>query len=292
MTLLAQLLANGLVNGALYAVLATGFGLVYRSTGVFHIAYGGAYVLSAFFFHSLVTLLALPWLLAGAIAVALSAVVSWTMEACFYSPFYRRGSSAGAVMVASLGLAIVIENTLALVYGNEIHAIPRDLSTSAAIGPIRFTMIQLAQLGLCSAVLLTLAWARRLPFFRVVRAMGENPELLHVLGGRLSRCRALVFALSGALVAVPACLTMVDVGLDVHSGLSVLLLAAVAVLAGGVAHVEGWLLGGFLLALLQGLVIWRFSSQWMDLVAFALLLAVLFFRREGLVAVRKRPEET
>jgi branched-chain amino acid transport system permease protein len=291
MSLLAQLLANGLVTGSLYAVLAAGFGLVYRSTGVFHIAYGGAYVLAAFLFHSLVTLLGLPWAVAGATAAALSALAGWAMEAGFYGPFHRRGTAPGAVMVASLGLAIVIENSLALLYGNEIHAIPRDIAASLSFGPVRLTTLQLAQLGLCSTLLLGLAWARRLPFFRLVRAMGENPELLLVLGGRLSRLRAAVFALSGALVAVPACLTMADVGLDVHAGMSQLLIAAVAVLAGGVARVEGWLLGGFLLALLQSLIIWQFSTKWLDLVAFALLLVVLFFRREGLLGVRKRAEE-
>jgi branched-subunit amino acid ABC-type transport system permease component len=51
------------------------------------------------------------------------------------------------------------------------------------------------------------------------------------------------------------------------------------------------LLGGFLLALLQSLIIWQFSTKWLDLVAFALLLVVLFFRREGLLGVRKRAEE-
>jgi branched-chain amino acid transport system permease protein len=122
--------------------------------------------------------------------------------------------------------------------------------------------------------------------------MGENPELLQVHGWRLGRYRALVFALSGALVAVPACLIMVDVGMDVHAGMSYLLIAAVAVLAGGVARVEGWVMGGFVLAVMQSLVVWKFSAKWMDLVAFVLLLAVLLFRREGLLGIRKRTEES
>jgi branched-chain amino acid transport system permease protein len=79
--------------------------------------------------------------------------------------------------------------------------------------------------------------------------------------------------------------------MDVHAGMSYLLLAAVAVLAGGISRMEGWVLGGFLLALLQSLVVWKFSAKWMDLVAFVLLLVVLLFRREGLTGIRKRTEE-
>lgn len=292
MTPFTQLFANGLVNGTLFALLATGFGLVYRSTGVFHIAYGGSFVLAAFVFHSLVTLGGLSWSLAGIGTIAISALAGWAMETAFYGPFFRRRTASGAVMVASLGLATVIENTLALIYGNELRAIPRELALVITFGPVRLTEIQLAQLGVGFFVLIVLAWVRRLPLFRLVRAMGENPELLLVHGGRLNRLRSFVFALSGALAAVPACLIMIDVGMDVHSGLSAMLIAAVGVLAGGISRVEGWVLGAFLLAILQILVVWQFSTKWLDLVAFLLLLIVLLFRREGLLSNPTRVEES
>jgi len=290
--LLLQLLANGLVNAAMLAVLAVGFGLVYRSVRVFHVAYGAAFVLAALLFHSLVKVADFGWWSAGAITVVLGALVGWAMESGFYWPFFRRGTATGAVMVASLGLGIVIENALALVYGNETRAIPRGLSESLMLGPVRLSTIQIAQLLVCAVVLTALAAASRTGFFRVVRAMGENAELLQVHGWRLARYRAKVFALSGALAAIPACLVMLDVGLDVHVGMSYLLLAAVAVLVGGVARMSGWMLGGLLLALLQSLVVWRFSAKWMDLVAFALLLVILLSRREGLLGIRRRVEET
>lgn len=292
MNLMLQLLANGIVNGAMLAVLATGFGFVYRNARVFHVAYGAAFVLTAFLFHSLVTLAGVGWWTAGVVTVGLGALAGWMMETGFYGPFFRRGTSAGAVMVASLGLGLVIENALALIYGNEVRAIPRGLAESVTLGPVRLTTIQVVQLFVCDAVLVTLAAASRLRFFRVVQAMGENAELLQVHGWRLARYRGMVFALSGALAAVPACLIMVDVGMDVHVGLSYLLLAAVAVLAGGVARRSGWVLGGVLLATLQSLVVWQFSAKWMDLVAFALLVAMLLFRREGLLGVHKRVEES
>jgi len=290
--LLLQLLANGLVNAAMFAVLAVGFGLVYRSGRVFHVAYGGAFVLAAFLFHSLVTVAGFGLWSSGAVTIALGALAGWAMEAGFYGPFFRRRTTPGAVMVASLGLGIVIENGLALIYGDEARTIPSPgLAESVALGPVRWSMIQLAQLLVCGVLLTILAGASRTRLFRVVRAMGENAELLQVHGWRLARYRATVFALSGGLVAVPACLVMVDVGLDVHMGMGYLLLAAVAVLAGGVMRMSGWMLGGLLLAMLQSIVVWRFSARWMDLVAFGLLVVILLSRREGLLGIRKRAEE-
>lgn len=224
--------------------------------------------------------------------VLLAALAGWAMEAGFYGPFFRRGTAAGAVMVASLGLGIAIENGMALAYGNEARAIPRGLAESVMLGPVRLTTIQVAQFLVCGAVLTGLAAASWSRFFRVARAMGENAELLEIRGWPLGRHRAGVFALSGALAAVPACLVMVDVGMTPHAGMSHLLLAAVAVLVGGVARMPGWILGGVLLAILQSLVVWKFSAKWMDLVAFALLVAMLLLRREGLLGIRKRTEES
>jgi branched-chain amino acid transport system permease protein len=291
MSLLFQLLANGMVNGALFAVLAVGFGLVYRSTRVFHIAYGAAFVLSGCLFYTLVTAIGLDWWVAGVLTVGLGAFVGWLMEVGFYGPFFRRGTAFGAVMVASLGLGIIIENGLALVYGNETHSIPRALAGSVMLGPVRLTTIQITELVVCGFVLVGLALASRLKFFRVIKALGENGELLQIQGWRLSQYRMLVFALSGALAAVPACLIMVDMGMDVHVGMSYLLLASVAVLAGGVARMSGWVLGGVILAVLQSLVVWKFSAKWMDIVAFALLIVILLSRREGLLGVKRRAEE-
>lgn len=291
MTLFLQLAANGLVNGVMFAVLAAGFGLVYRSIRVFHLAYGGVFVLAAVGYHSLVTIVGLGWWSGGVLTIILSALFGWVMEAGFYHPFYRIRTASGAVMVASLGLGIVIENGLALICGNEVLTIPRDSAQPVMMGTVRLTTIQVGQFVICSFVLGSLGLANRLRCFRIFKAMGENPELLQVHGWRLGRYRALIFAISGALAAVPACLVMVDVGMDVHAGMSYLLIAAVAVLAGGVFRVEGWVLGGVVLAMLQSLVVWRFSANWMNLVAFVLLIAVLMFRREGLLCIRKRTEE-
>ena len=220
-----------------------------------------------------------------------SAVVGVLLERGFYWPFFRRVSSSEAVLVASLGLAIMIENALALFFGNEIVSIPRGVSESVTLGPVRLTMIQLWQFSICVAVAAGVLALMRVRQFKVILAMGENPELVQVLGHSLSRYRMLVFSTGTAIAAIPACLVMTDVGMDVHAGMSYLLIAAVAVLAGGVARVHGWLLGAFLLAILQSVVIWKLSAQWTDLVAFALLLSILMFRREGLIGIRKRKEE-
>ena len=212
MNLLLQLLANGVVNGAMFALLAIGFGLVYRSLRVFHIAYGTCFVLSAFVYYLLVTRAGLPWWLAGLGSIAVSAAMGALLEVGFYWPFYRRQTSSEAVLVASLGLAIMLENVMALLFGNEIVAIPRWLSPSVIIGPVRLTIIQVAQFAICSFVASAVFLLLRLRIFKIVLGMGENAELVQVLGHSLPRYRRLVLGLASGIAAVPACLVMTDVG--------------------------------------------------------------------------------
>jgi branched-chain amino acid transport system permease protein len=93
------------------------------------------------------------------------------------------------------------------------------------------------------------------------------------------------------MAAIPACSLTLDIGIDPFVGLSYLLIAAVAVLVGGVDSYRGWVSGAATLAILQSLVVWKFSARWMDLVTFALLVIMLVFRPQGLVQNARRTEE-
>lgn len=293
MNLLLQLLANGLVYGALYAMLAVGFGLVWRSLRVFHLAYGGLFVVSGYLFHMLTVWAALPPWAAGGLTVVASAGLGWLIEFALYRPFYRRHAGSGAVLIASLGVLVVLENVVALIFGNELKTVPREMATMIQFGNVRLTSLQLWGLVI-GVVSVAFLWVlvRRLRTFKALWAMGDQPELIPVLGLPLYRLRALVLAIGTAMAAIPACVLTLDIGIDPFVGMSYLLIAAVAVLAGGVDSYRGWVTGGVTLAILQSLVVWKFSARWMDLVTFGLLVAMLVFRPQGLVQNTKRIEET
>ena len=292
MNLLLQLLANGVVNGALYMMLAVGFGLVYRTTGIFHIAYGGLYIAAAYLFYTFAALVHLPIMASVLLTVGCSAVLGYLMEYCLYRPFYRRQASSGVMLIASLGMFIIIENIIALLFGNEIKSISRGLAESWRIGPLLLTDIQVAEFAI-GLVAVGLFWflVRRLWIFKAIWAMGDEPDLIPVLGLPLFWLRNVVFMLSSVFVAVPACLICLDVGVDPHMGMSYMLIAVVSVLAGGIGRINGWITGAVLLAILQSLAVWKFSSRWIDLVTFGLLVLMLLLRPHGLISTHSRAEE-
>jgi len=292
MKLLLQLLANGIVNGALYAMLAVGFGLVWRSLRVFHVAYGGLFVASAYCFHGLNTRAGMPTAAALLLTMGFAVILGWLCEVALYRPFARKGASGGAVLIASLGVYVAMENIIALIFGSELQTVSRGIARTYQLGSVTLTEIQTQQLAIGTVVVVAL-WilVRRMRTFKALWAMGDQPELIPVLGLPVNLLRTLVLALSTALAALPASLICLDIGTDPHVGMSYLLIAAVAVLVGGVNSYTGWVAGAMVLALLQSLVIWKCSARWMDLVTFALLVVMLVFRPRGLVDPNKRVEE-
>lgn len=293
MKLFAQLLANGLVNGALYAMLAVGFGIVWRSLRVFHVVYGGLYVLCSYLFYMFVGHAGIPLGLAFVLTLVCAAGAGWVMEIGLYRPFYQRQAGSGAVLIASLGIFVVLENLIAMMFGNELQTISRGIARTWLIGPVVLTALQVLQF-VTGVVVVGLLWVmvRRLRTFKALWAMGDQPDLIPVLGLPIFRLRNLALMVSTVIVAIPASLICMDVGTDPHVGMSYLLIAAVAVLVGGINSYSGWVCGAVILALLQSLVVWKFSARWMDLVTFALLVSMLVFRPRGLMEKKMRMEET
>ncbi len=292
MRLILQLLANGLVNGALYAMLAVGFGLVWRSLRVFHVAFGGLFVASAYCFHTLVMRVGLHPAPAFLGTLIFAGFTGWLCEIGLYRPFARKGAASSAVLIASLGAFVAMENFIALAFGNKLQTVSRGLARAIHIGPVILTEIQLLQLVVGFGTI-GLLWVLvcHLRTFKALWAMGDQPELIPVLGLPVHKLRALVLVLSTVMAAVPASLICLDIGTDPHVGMSYLLISAVAVLVGGANSYAGWVVGGVALAVMQSLAVWKFSSRWMDLVTFGLLVTMLVFRRNGLVDPQRRVEE-
>lgn len=292
MNLLLQLLANGIVNGVLFAMLAFGFGLVYRSARVFHIAYAGIFLIATYAFYAANTLLRLPLWLSLPMGVFVCGAMSWAMELWLYRPLFQMKASAGAVMVASMGAFIIIENVLTLVFGNEVRSLNREIAFRIQLGAIVLTSIQLLQFGIGALLLALLAIAiKKQKAFKIIWAMGDEPDLIPVLGISINKYRSMVFVLSAVMGGTAACLIGLDVGVDPNMGMTYLLIAAVAVLSGGIDRYIGWVAGGFILALFGSIVVWKVSAEWIDLTIFGFLLMVMLLRPQGLFGLKKRLEE-
>lgn len=287
--MLIQLLANGVVMGAIYALVALGFALVYNTTRIFHIAYAVLYMVSPYFLLTFYKTLQFPFLTAFLIAVFLTMLLSVIIELFVYRPLDRKKSSLNVILISSIGVMIVVVNMVAMLYGNETKILTSDISQSVTFGNIILTHTQLWQFfGSLALIGIFLVFLKYSKFGIQTRAMRDDAELYTVFGMDVYQMRLVLFAFSAFFAAVGGGLVAYDVGMDPYVGMPMLLNAVVALIIGGVGRFEAPILGGFIIGILQSMVVWAFSSRWQDAVTFTLLILFLLFRPQGILGEKER----
>lgn len=288
MDLVLQLLVNGLVNGSHYALLGLSFGLIFGTTRITHFAYGPLYALSAYACWWAAAKLGLPLAAAVAVGIAAGALTGVLSYVLLYRPFERAGSPPLVILIASLGLFILLENAIGIVFGTDTKVVPAPPATLFLLGPAVFTSVQLAQFGALVVIGLGLwLFLSRARFGRAVLAQTDNPEMATIVGIDTQRVSLLVFALGSAIAAVPACLILVKDGATAHMGFAAVFMGFVAVVVGGIGSLRGAVAGGYALGLVESLGLWKIPSEWQSTIAFVVLFMVLLFRPQGLFAGRQ-----
>jgi len=288
-----QFLANGFCKGAVIALVALGFGLIYTTTRVFHIAHAAIYVLGAYALYAAMIWLKLPLPVAVGFGILVAVIAGMLVDWSVYQPLAKRSASSAVVLISSLGVLIVFENLIALGFGNQTQILRAGVERTVSIGSIILTQVQISQaivgITLTGTFLLFLKHTRT---GQLCRAISDDETLASVLGVRVNRIRLLAFGLGSAFAAIGSMLVALDVGMDPHVGFSVVLTAAVACIIGGLRNFLAPAAGGVLLGLTQSLVVWRTSAKWEEAVTFGILIFFLIFRRQGLFGVARRAEET
>ena len=282
MDLVAQLLVNGVINGSHYALLGLGFGIIFATTRITHFAFGPLYALAAYAAWAAAVPLGLPLpaaALVGVIVGALSGVAAYRF---LYRPFERRQSSSLVILIASLGLFIVLENAIGIVFGSDTKVVPSFNADVILLGDVVFTSVQAMQV--LALVVLGLALALFLKYSdygKAVMAMTDNPEMARIIGIDTVKVATLAFALGSALAAVPAVLLLLKEGATPYMGFAAVFMGFVAVIVGGIGSLRGAVIGGYALGLVENLGTWQIPTEWQSTIAFVVLFFVLLFRPRG-----------
>ncbi len=288
--LFLQLLVDGLQLGALYALMAVGFAIIFGSTRVFHYAHGTTYIIVGYVFFYLGDRLNVPWWLAAAIASAAAVVFGLLIDRFVYRPIQRDEGSFFTVFVASFGVGVVAENLVIIFFGASFVSISTPLTRVQDIGG----GIVVSYLGMAS-VLIALALFAFLNWFLgrtdvgvALRALSENPELVRGFGFNPRRLSQYAFAIGSLLVAPAALVATCVTGLTPSAGHRVVLISIAASIIGGIGSLRGAGLGGLILGLAESLAVWKLSTGWSEAVSFIILLGFILARPSGLFGTRAR----
>ena len=302
-----QQLINGLSLGALYALIAVGYTVVYGIIQLINFAHGEIFMIGAF--GALTAWIVMPgeslaiWVLPIMLVVGMVAAVGVSLltERFAYRPL--RNAPRLAPLITAIGVSVFLQEFVRLFYGrvpgfpDARRAIPFpqiDYVTGAAIqlGPITvqraalFTMIALV---ICWGFLYV--FVNRTQMGRAMQATSQDPDTSRLMGINVDRIIMVAFALGAALAAVAGLAwglryTNIDFKMGFIAGLK----AFTAAVLGGIGNINGAVVGGLVLGLVEGmatLIPGTFGgSAWKDVWAFVLLILVLVFRPQGLLGAR------
>lgn len=287
-----QFIANGLCSGAVYLMVALGFGLIYYSSGIFHLAHAAIIVFAGYILYWLNVSLGVNLVLAGLISLVGAGLLGLSVQEVIYRPLYKKKAGPAIFMISSLGVYIVLINVIALLWGNETKILRPGVEKTFVFAGIILTKIQSLQLlaaaGTFFALYLFLHFTN---LGRTSRAISENPVLAEVMGINVSRYRMIIIATGSVISSLGLILQALDVGMDPYIGFPLLLSATVACIIGGMRRFLAPALGAIVLGLLQSVVIYYANARWATAVTFAVLILFLLFRPQGFLGTVKRVEE-
>lgn len=278
-----QILINILVTASHILLIATGFSLIFYTARFFHFAHGIIFVAGAYLVFFLSTWLNIPLAISIILSIILCTAIGCVIELAIYRPLRKKGSSELIFLLTSLGIYIVLQNIISMVFGDSTKILrSNNVTEGTAVLGARITSIQLTSIFVSLALISILAiFLNRTKIGICIRAVANDPDLANISGISSRKVFVWVFGLGSALAGLAGILVAFDVDMTPTMGMSALMLGVVAVIVGGVNSIPGIALGALLLATAQHLGIWFIGSQWQDTIIFVILVLFLLFRPEG-----------
>jgi branched-chain amino acid transport system permease protein/neutral amino acid transport system permease protein len=274
----------GLVSAAVLALAAVGFTLQFAVTNVLNLAYGGVMVVSAYAAYALNNAGVSIWIAAFA-AIATGAALSVFLNNVVYTPFQRRGTTPIAMVIVALGM------TLILVFGTQALAGPTNVSYTldqgqlVKLGSIELTVVQLGIIGLSIVVMIGVhGLIRYTRLGKAMRATAANRDLARNCGIRTDRVVMLTWLITGALCGLAGLTFAVNSGTFGATSTDIfLVLILAAVFLGGPGEPYGAMLGALVIGVATEVSASIVVSDYKDVIAFLILLAMLALRPNGLL---------
>ena len=287
MTVFIQQLINGLSLGAVYALIALGYTMVYGILRFINFAHSDIMMVGAFagylfgqHVHSIAGGLVV---MAGAMAVC--AALGVVIERLAYRPL--RGSSNLAILITAIGVSLLLENLTLLIFKADFKFFPTLFPSRefTILGGARISSNEITVFVVTAVLLVALQWiVLGTRVGAAMRAVSFNHQAASLMGINIDRIISFTFALGSALAAAGGILWALNYPeIDPYMGVMPGLKAFVAAVVGGIGNIPGAALGGLLLGLIETFVNGSRFSTYTDGIAFAALILVLLFRPAGIL---------
>ncbi|WLQ12042.1 high-affinity branched-chain amino acid ABC transporter permease LivH [Hahella aquimaris] len=291
-----QQLINGITIGSTYALIAIGYTMVYGIIGMINFAHGEVYMIGTYVAFMAISgmamlgveFLPLIFLVALLSSMLVSSSFGWAIERIAYRPL--RGGNRLIPLISAIGMSIFLQNYVRLGQGSRDIAMSSQISGGWSFGPedgfqasLSYIQILIFVVTIISMTVLTL-FISRSRMGRACRAVAQDLKMANLLGIDTNRVIASTFVIGAALAAVAGTLLGMYYGVvNAFVGFIAGLKAFTAAVLGGIGSIPGAMLGGIILGVTESMTAAYFSTEYKDVVSFALLVLILLFKPTGIL---------
>lgn len=282
--MLNQIILNGLISGSIYALIAIGFNIIYRTVNFFHFAHGVVYTAGAYFAYTFAIQAGVNPLLSFFLSIVLTALLGIGIDRLVYFPLRQRKTPNLVFLIASFGVFIFLQNLIQLFYGAQILTLRTGpvKEGNSFLGAV-ITDIQIL-IMIISCLLLVLLWLfiQKTKLGKAMRAVADDSMAASVVGIYPEKIILYAFTIGSALAGIAGILISYETNIEPTMGMNAILKGIIASIIGGIGSVPGAVFGGLFLGIAENLGIWKIQAGWKDCIAFAILIVFLLFRPGGI----------
>jgi branched-chain amino acid transport system permease protein len=288
LTVILQQGINGLVVGSLYVLVALGLTLIYGVLVQINFAHADIVTLGAFAAYFVMHLLSGNYFAGIAIALIVGGALGWLLNTAIFAPLRDRGNEL-LPLIATIGVSIMLQNAMLLTLGPVPYAFDTPYSNHVIrFGGIFFT-VQNLLIIVVSTITIGLLYAfMKFTFLgKALRAVSQDRETAGLMGINPNYITMLTFIIASALAGMSGAMLGPVLVLTPFAGTSVIVKAFAIVIIGGFGNVEGTIIAGLIVGLIESYTTQFLDPGLIDIIVFALLLLTLAVRPTGLIAERR-----
>ena len=288
LTVILQQGINGVVLGSLYVLVALGLTLIYGVLVQINFAHADIVTLGAFTAYFVTHLFSGNYFAGIAAALIVGAVLGWLVNAVIFAPLRERGSEL-LPLIATIGVSITLQNAMLVLLG----PIPYAFDTPYSNNVIRFGGMFLTVQSVLIIVMSTIAIGLLYAFMKftilgkALRAVSQDRETAALMGINPNQLIMLTFVIASALAGMSGAMLGPVLVLTPFAGTTVIVKAFAIVIIGGFGNVEGTIIAGLIVGLIESYTTQFLDPGLIDIVVFALLLLTLAVRPTGLIAEKR-----
>ncbi len=281
-----QQIINGLSLGAIYALIALGYTMVYGILQLINFAHGEIYMLGAFIAYYLITVVHMGFVPAMIISMAITAVIGMIIEKVVYLPL--RNAPKLSVLISAIGVSMFLQNTGFKVFGADPKGFPQLIEKKVTLeffdGDILVFNHQIIIIAVSIILMIILTYiVKYTKTGKAMRAVAFDKDAAMLMGINVNKTISKTFAIGSALAAAAGILVaMTFPKIDPVMGMMPGLKAFVAAVLGGIGSIPGAVLGGVIMGVSETLVTGYISSSYKDAIAFIILILILLVRPAGI----------